>query len=43
MGRGGGLVSAEKWIEALVITLIAFLGLQGVLLSRENRASAGPE
>ncbi len=40
---GSQALSGEYPIEALIITLIAFLGLQGVLLSRENRASAGPE
>jgi len=40
---GSRALSGEYPMEALIITLIAFLGLQGVLLSRENRASAGPE
>lgn len=40
---GSRALSGEYPIEALIITLIAFLGLQGVLLSRENRVSAGPE
>jgi hypothetical protein len=40
---GSRALSGEYPIEALIITMIAFLGLQGVLLSRENRASAGPE
>lgn len=40
---GSRALSGEYPIETLIITLIAFLGLQGVLLSRENRVSAGPE